>query len=81
METEELNALQTARTKTLFFFYTYLRSVLCKDANESVGVGLQAPVKKARAQVLCPVRDLQGQLGQRLATRSFIPAFDCCALL
>lgn len=80
METEELNALQTARTKTLIF-YTYLRSVLCKDANESVGVGLQAPVKKARAQVLCPVRDLQGQLGQRLAMRSFIPAFDCCALL
>lgn len=58
-----LNPLQTARIKT--HFYTDLRSILCKDANESVRVWLQAPVKKAGPQVLGPIGDLRGQLGSR----------------
>lgn len=39
----------------------YLRSVLSKDANESVGVGLQTFVEETRPQVLRSVRNLDGE--------------------
>jgi len=37
---------------------TYLRSILCKDANECVGVGFETSVEQTGAQVLRPVRHL-----------------------